>query len=263
MSWSAAEDAIAARFAAQSTLGTIDWSAFNLPEASKPVPNAADPIWGRLSVKGVPNSGRPLGMGTAAPTRRDGLIYAQLFAPLGKGEAALSSKVDETLSIFHRVVFSGVYCHDADPPNRVGVDVTGAWHQVNCVFPYHVEEFRADVPGTYLDAVRTDFTQSGHSLVAGDAVRRSAGSWVKAIASAENTLADAVIVAVNGDRLTVSRQGFQSWTHGLGSSGKVYLSQGTSGALTTTKPTSGWAQEIGTVVSSSQVLLHMDAGVLL
>lgn len=263
MSWSAAEDAIAARFAGQSTLGTMDWSAFNLPEASKPAPNAADPIWGRLSVKGVPGTGRALGMGTAAPTRRDGLIYVQLFAPLGKGEALLSAKVDETLSIFHRVVFSGVYCHDADPPNRVGVDVTGAWFQVNLVFPYHLEEWRADVPGTYLDAVRTDFVQSGHSLVAGDVVRRSAGSWVKAIASAESTLAEAVIVAVAGDRLTVSRQGFQSWTHGLGSSGKVYLSQGTSGALTTTKPTSGWAQEVGTITASNQVLLHMDAGVLL
>lgn len=262
MSWSATEDAIAARFAGQSTLGTVDWSAFNLPATTPPAPNAANPIWGRLSVKGVPGTGRPLGMGTAAPTRRDGLIYVQLFAPLGKGEALLSEAVDETLSIFHRVVFSGVYCHDADPPNRVGVDVTGAWFQINLVFPYHIEEWTDSVPSAYLNATIQDFTQAGHGLSAGMAVRRSGTSWVAAVGSAEGTLADGVVVSVTGSRFTVARQGFQFWDHGFGSSGRLWLSQSVSGGLTTTEPSSGWAQVVGTVTATNQVLLHVGQAAL-
>lgn len=263
MSWSAQENAIAARFATQSTIATLDWSGYNLPMATLPAPTDADPIWARLSVRAVRGTGRPIGMGPLAPTYRDGLIYVQHFGPAAIGEALISEAVDETVGIFHRVAFSGVYCHDVDPPERVGIDQSLGWHQVNVIVPYHIEEWRADVTGTYLDGTLQDFVQASHGLVAGDVVRRSGSTWVKAVASAESTLGVAVVVAVAGDRLSIARQGFQAFEHGLGSSGKVYLSQGTSGLLTTTAPVSGWVQLIGTIMTANQVLLHVESGVLL
>lgn len=142
MTWSVEQNAITARFASASTIPTLDWSAFNLEGAERPDVNGDNAIWARLSIVPVRGSGRPLGMGLNSPSRRDGLIYIQHFAPARGGEAVLSPYVDESIGIFHRAVFSNVRCMDADSPERT-IDPTGVWHQVNAIIPYFYEQWPA------------------------------------------------------------------------------------------------------------------------
>lgn len=103
-------------------------------------------------------------------------------------------------------------------------------------------------------------SQSAHGLSVGNLVYNNAGTWTKARANADTTLAEALVIAVESTslfRVKYIGPGEVTYTaHGLGAAGtKLYLSQGTAGAITTTAPTSGISQQVGKVKSTNKVIL--------
>lgn len=103
-------------------------------------------------------------------------------------------------------------------------------------------------------------SQSSHGLSVGNLVYNNAGTWTKARANADTTLAEALVVAVESTslfRVKYIGPGEVTYTaHGLGAAGtKLYLSQGTAGAITTTAPTSGIRQQVGKVLNTNKLIL--------
>jgi hypothetical protein len=104
-------------------------------------------------------------------------------------------------------------------------------------------------------------TQATHGFVVGNVVSKSGGTWVKAQATADSTMADGIVVAVSGTddfwvRIAPGEVAIAS--HGLGTGGEVvYLSQSTAGALTATNPGSGRIQRCGRVLDSGTVLFRV------
>jgi hypothetical protein len=103
-------------------------------------------------------------------------------------------------------------------------------------------------------------SQASHGLSVGNLVYNNAGTWTKARANADTTLAEALVVSVESTtlfRVVYLGPGEVTYTaHGLGAAGtKLYLSQGTAGAITTTAPTSGIRQQVGKVLSANKIIL--------
>lgn len=103
-------------------------------------------------------------------------------------------------------------------------------------------------------------SQASHGLSVGNLVYANGATWTKARANADTTLAEALVVAVESTSLFRVRYigpGEVTYTaHGLGAAGtKLYLSQGTAGAITTTAPTSGIRQQVGKVLSANKLIL--------
>ena len=103
-------------------------------------------------------------------------------------------------------------------------------------------------------------SQASHGLSVGNLVYANGATWTKARANADTTLAEGLVVAVESTSLFRVRYigpGEVTYTaHGLGAAGtKLYLSQGTAGAITTTAPTSGIRQQVGKVLSTNKLIL--------
>jgi len=107
-----------------------------------------------------------------------------------------------------------------------------------------------------------EFTQAGHGFAVGNFVYRSgATTYAKAQADDIDTIAEGVIAYINGDTFRVVTQSGShvTWTHSLGTPPqKFWLSQGTAGVATTTKPTSGVRQQLGNTVISTVVQFAPD-----
>ena len=111
------------------------------------------------------------------------------------------------------------------------------------------------------DLFAQEYTQTAHGISDNDTVyRNSSGDWVKAIATAESTLADGIATFTKDANtlrvLTVHGQIVLSAAHGFTVGAKLYQSQTTAGARTTTLPTSGWIQRVGRAISSTETLWH-------
>lgn len=104
-------------------------------------------------------------------------------------------------------------------------------------------------------------TQSAHGLSVGDLVCWATSQWAKAIATADSTMAQAIVIAVE-DSATFRALYLAGteWTwsaHGQGSAGAaLYLSQATAGDMTTTRPTSGRIQQVGQVKDTNTLILQ-------
>lgn len=95
--------------------------------------------------------------------------------------------------------------------------------------------------------------QTSHGFAVGDLIYRdSATTWAKAIATSVSTLATGVVVHVeDANNFSVLRKSggmVPESSHGFGGFGTLlYLSQGSAGDPTATKPTSGHIQPVGIV----------------
>lgn len=269
MSYESELQAIVSRFNAQTTVPTVLWDGFNAPTEDSDTPSI-DPadfgaaIWARLTVAPVPRAVAPLsgvsrpgpvGLGSDAPTYREGLIVTQLFGPRGSGMALLLPYVDETRAAFHRARFGNVVCKDVDPADIVGSE--GEWFQVNVTTPYYVLEIFEEAMAS--DRVVETYDQTAHAMTIGKAVLLSTGGIVLARANSADTLADGVISRVRtADKLDVTHEGRVTLSaHGYGAAGtKLYLSQATAGLLTTTAPLSGLKQEVARVWDENTILVR-------
>ena len=98
------------------------------------------------------------------------------------------------------------------------------------------------------------FTQAGHGFAVGNFIYRdSATTHAKAQADDIDTIAEGVVAYISGnDFRVITKSGSHvTWTHALGAPPqKCWLSQGTPGVATTTRPTSGVRQQLGNTVTS-------------
>lgn len=96
--------------------------------------------------------------------------------------------------------------------------------------------------------------QTSHGRSQGDAVYPdSSGDWQGAIATGVATLARAVVqYSIDSDNLMVLvvPGTVSSPSHGWTVGSSLYLSQSSAGAVTATKPSSGWIQLLGYVLDS-------------
>lgn len=104
-------------------------------------------------------------------------------------------------------------------------------------------------------------TQAGNGFAVGNLVRFGSGTWSKAIASADTTLADAIVVAVESSSqfrvVYLANREVTITAHGLGAAGTaLYLSQVTAGLATSVRPTVYPIQQIGRVGDANTLILQ-------
>lgn len=259
--------AIVSRFSAQTSIAAVEYAAANAPPLQTPTVDPADyaaSIWARLNLTPVPRAvaplagvGRPgpVGIGPLAPTYREGLITVEHFGPRGSGADGLLGKVDETRAIFHRARFGNVVCRDAEPADIVGSE--DEWFQVNAGIFYYVMELFEE--GDMADRVVETYAQAAHGRTVGEAVALTGSGIAAAQANASETLAVGVVSRFRtADKIDVAHEGLVTVAaHGYGAVGtRLYLSQVTAGALTTTAPTTGLKQEVARVWDADTLLVR-------
>ena len=104
--------------------------------------------------------------------------------------------------------------------------------------------------------------QASHGFALGDLVTLTGSGWAKAQADAVTTLAHAVVMNVpdSGNFYAIAQDGVAlPWTtHGQGSVGdQLYLSQGTAGDWTSTKPSSGYIQPVGVILDANRIIFRL------
>jgi hypothetical protein len=113
------------------------------------------------------------------------------------------------------------------------------------------------------DWVAPELAQTSHGLAVGDLVyRSSATAWSKAIATAEATLAEGIVVNVedvdNLSVVTIDGSVITLAAHGLGAVGTVlYLDQSTAGDIATSKPSDGFRQMVGKIISADEIIFRL------
>lgn len=123
--------------------------------------------------------------------------------------------------------------------------------------------------GSPLDATQGDaaigaptYSQASHGFAVGDVIRQSAAAtWTKAQADSPGNVGVGLSLVID----VPTSGSFQCWhrnashevtltSHGFGAFGtKLYLSQGTAGALTATAPTTGIILYCGYVVDANTI----------
>lgn len=101
----------------------------------------------------------------------------------------------------------------------------------------------------------------GHDLAPGIAVQHNGTSWVRAKADSDATLAEALVRAVSGTRVTFQQLGLIDSLTGLSPGSTYYLSAATAGQITTVRPTSGYAQVVMVAMSASRALVVCGPGI--
>ncbi len=98
-------------------------------------------------------------------------------------------------------------------------------------------------------------TKAGHGFIIGDVVYHTGTDWAKAKANNVVSLGYFMVSAENGDDFTVQNIGLVTGLSGLTAGKMYYVSQATSGAMTDTKPSSGYANPIFYAISASSGFL--------
>jgi hypothetical protein len=119
-----------------------------------------------------------------------------------------------------------------------------------------------------LNNVKNNVNQTSHSFVVGDVIRRSSGSYIKAIATSKTNAKAVGIVStvVDADNFIVVYKGnitvsTASWADGT----VYYLSDATAGALTSTAPTTFGSVEKAMLVATGTTtgIVFTDTGALI
>lgn len=106
--------------------------------------------------------------------------------------------------------------------------------------------------------------QTSHALAQGELLYvDGSGDWQKAIATAESTLAKAIMqFSIDANNLMVVLMPCQvaDATHGFTLGADLYLSQSVAGAATETKPSTGWIQQVGYVMTADIWIFQPQRG---
>lgn len=87
-------------------------------------------------------------------------------------------------------------------------------------------------------------TKAGHGFVKGDVLYYNGFDWAKAKANVVGSLGYFMVSAVDGNDFTIQNIGLISGLGGLVAGSMYYVSQATAGAITATKPATGYANPI-------------------
>lgn len=114
------------------------------------------------------------------------------------------------------------------------------------------------------------YSQTAHGLAVGDVVRQSGSDWVEAQgngtdAGDRSALGRGIVSSVPDENtvVVVTETAQLNINLGLTIGVAFYLSQGSAGAVTTSKPTSGWVQELGYILPGSKTLWFPREGYFL
>lgn len=87
-------------------------------------------------------------------------------------------------------------------------------------------------------------TKAGHSFSKGDVLYYNGFDWAKAKSNVVGSLGYFMVSAVDGDDFTIQNTGLITGLGGLVAGSMYYVSQATAGAITATKPATGYANPI-------------------
>ena len=128
MSWAAELTAIEARFAAA-------WGATTrVAYGNVPFTPQTDESWVRLSVQSGDAERITIGQ---ALHRHLGIIFIQIFTPVGRGEKPGRALADTASAVFRDAYFSTILCKSA---RMTVVGAVGSHHQINISIPFERDE---------------------------------------------------------------------------------------------------------------------------
>jgi hypothetical protein len=236
----------------------IDWSAFGAVGIDKPGPsplNPADGVWARVTLAEAPS-----GQGGWSWAEKIGTMVIELRgeSPADQDSSGLAVMASEIESELKR---SEVGTIGFESAWTVSVDTQQSRQQLNVLAIYRRIEYDAET--NTREPLPVNYTIPGHSFTVMQLVRPTgAGTFALALADDPANCAQALIVSVVGDRVSMRHRGPVRITHGLGDgtgpNNNVYASQAVAGAPTVTTPGAGVAQRVGVIVSTTELLLTFD-----
>ena len=187
--------------------------------------------------------------GTTASRR--GILTIEAWGPVGVGWDELGSVVEDHLLIFSQQQFGNLTFFPAsglDPRGEFGSD--GAWEQVFGYVGYQV--FEPESAENPVSMMMLQITQASHGFAKGDfvALNDSNDTWELGVADASShnySRWGFVTYQPNANDFTVATDGNPRITGHAKGTGRLYVSQSTPGAVSTTAPSSGvyWNPAIG------------------
>lgn len=198
------------------------------------------------------------GGGSNSLTRHEGFIEVQFFFPQGwLGGVDPYRYLDEFSALFrHQTDDSERLTYLEPHPLHVGNDLTAKWYQQNLRVPFIHLIHPVDSAQNGVDLMIV--TQASNTFSVAEAIRADGETWTHAFATSTGTLASGIVAAKSGDQFSVVGSGYiENIAHGLGTSGEIYLSTATSGAITTTLPTA-IQQSLGNVVDSNTLFVNIQ-----
>lgn len=237
----------------------LSTSRLELPNTNiqRPTPdpsNAAATTWARLTIRN--GDFARLGLGDFARREAIGVGIVDVYTPKGVGTALAAGHADTLLATFRNQTDGAVVYEE--PSARVPETQEPDLFRVQVEIPFRLE-FQPDAGIEQVVYPVITISQAAHGFAAEDAVYVASGTWAKAQADSESTLAHGLVVGVPDTGTANISLGpiAKIAAHGLGAGGtKLYLSQGTAGLLTSTKPTTGIEQFVATVLDADRLLLH-------
>lgn len=190
--------------------------------------------------------------------RTQGFLGVEFHTPLFRG-------VDTTLpdlfgSVFRgRRLADGVQCY-APLPATEGFDNGEGWNVRTTTCPFKVDQ-HFSTSHIQQEGNMLVLEQIGHSFTSAPAAAylSASNTWTPARANSESTMAQGLVVGVNGDWLKIATSDIHYLVHALGTTGELFLSQDTAGLLTTTRPTSGLIQSLGHIMSNRRILVNIGS----
>lgn len=211
-------------------------------------------------------------VGIAAGMRRErkyGTLVIDVFQPIGTGDERGVQLCDSLIAIFSPCSTGPVRFDRRGWAYDVGIDLTmfGQFYVWRVFLPYYRE---ATVP--YLvapeEGVGVLQNETAHGFSAHNLIRWNGTAWVKAIATASTTLADAIVVqVVNANQFMavyLAERELELTSHGMGGGGvALYLSASTAGLVTSTAPSNPgeYVQQVGRVKNANALILQSTAAV--
>lgn len=189
--------------------------------------------------------------------RQFGVVIVEIYVPDGTGDSTARTYADSISDIYRRIHVDGVRFQEPRA-GRASTQEHG-WYRWLCEIEFEADTFPGE-PSVSVSYPTEVVTQAGHGFNVNDWVYVSSGTWAKARADSASTLAFGVVTeATDTDnfKVTLSHGKANIPSHGHGAAGtKVYLSQDTAGAGTTSAPTSGIKQHVATVFDADHLIVH-------
>lgn len=247
MSYALEEDAIRDRLVALWDTTAIAW------------PNVQyDPTPGTAYVRFTVRHGLAFQseLGPEGNERVPGVVLLETFVPQGQGVQTVRTYSDSLAAIFRRVHLDDMVF--GTPTAREAMTQEPGWYRWTVECPFYRDETIGEESEVAIYGSRS-VTQAAHGLAVKDWLKLASATWAKAQATAGNLSLPAVVTSVTStSKFRAVTDGAANLpSHGYGAAGTtLWLSQATAGAVVTTEPSTGLAQQVGTVLDADHVLVQ-------
>lgn len=204
------------------------------------------------------NSAGQFTLGPDGIKRVSGALEVEVFVPSNSPTGTAWTYADTIGALFQRKTISDVRFWDYNA-EVAELPEGEPWFRLMVEVPFYYDDEPAETDELASYPVR-NVTQSAHGFAVGDwvYVDLGSGAWAKAQADDAATVSWPAVVTNVQDterfQVTLPNGKANIPSHGLGSQGtKVYLSQSTAGAATTTEPASGLVQQVGKIWDADHI----------